>query len=308
MVYDCIIIGCGVSGSISAYLLARQGFSVLAIEKLPKYGEKICGGWISHRSISQLRQIDIDANELLFRGAASIKHGKIFQYGDCEAFDYAPDQFSIGTTRNNFDVFLSEQAMNAGAKYIFGEYVKEVSQENELYLVNGHYARKVILAIGARQFNKDAVLNQIPAFGISELVVGKSKIKTDTFYFYYDIGMLLPMEGRNALNYFWIIPVSVNTWNIGMGFLTACKNMYRQFKYCKERYAVNLFENMKTILEPRGNMLGTVDFSGGICPYHITGDFSGTCNPETGEGILNAILSGIQVANEVTLELKNKCS
>lgn len=307
MVYDCIVIGCGVSGSIAAYLLSRQGFSVLALEKLPRYDEKICGGWISHRSVNQLRKIGIEASILLSRGAVSIKRGKIFHSDDCEAFDYVPDQFSIGTTRNNLDNFLSEQAINAGAKYIFGEDVKQISQKKELYLVNGYYTRKVILAIGARRFGEEAVHNhQIPAFGISELIEGRAKVATDTFCFFYDEGMLLPEERRNALNYFWVIPISDNIWNIGMGFLTACKNMRKQFEYCKERYAVSIFESMKTVREPRGNVLGTVDFSGGICPYHTAGDFCGTCNPETGEGILNAILSGIQVANQVECELKTE--
>jgi len=305
MIYDCIIVGCGVSGSIAAYLLSCKGFSVLALEKLPTYGEKICGGWISHRSINQLSLIGIEVNELLSRGGASIKSGKLFNNETCETFDYAPTQYSIGTTRNNFDNLLAEQAMKVGANYIFGEYVKEISKLSDLYLVNGYISKKVILSIGARRFNNNVTIPQTPAFGISELVEGRAKIDSNTFCFFYDAGMLLPETKRNALNYFWIIPISDYTWNIGMGFLTACKNMHEQYAYCKERYATNLFYNMKTILEPRGSILGTVDFSGGKCPYHTAGDFCGTCNPETGEGILNAILSGIKVANQIEIELNS---
>jgi flavin-dependent dehydrogenase len=53
-VYDVIIIGAGPGGSLTGYLLSRQGLKVLIVEKeqLPRY--KPCAGGLTRRALNIL--------------------------------------------------------------------------------------------------------------------------------------------------------------------------------------------------------------------------------------------------------------
>ncbi|MFX0071002.1 MAG: NAD(P)/FAD-dependent oxidoreductase, partial [Candidatus Hermodarchaeota archaeon] len=65
--YDTIIIGAGPGGSTAAYLLARQNFKVLLVDKatFPRY--KLCGGLLSMKTIQLIESIYKESPEDLIR-------------------------------------------------------------------------------------------------------------------------------------------------------------------------------------------------------------------------------------------------
>ena len=107
--YDCIVVGSGPAGSTSAYHLAKQGHSVLVLDKakLPRY--KPCGGGVS--PIIQ-EWFDFD-----FSPAISLKSKTVYcTWEHDEAIAVDMGDYPIWMVRRDvFDYFLVQQAVKQGA-------------------------------------------------------------------------------------------------------------------------------------------------------------------------------------------------
>lgn len=146
--YDCIIVGAGPAGGTAAYHLAKQGRSVLVLEResLPRY--KPCGGGVSP---AIAKWFDFD-----FSPAISMKVDTIrftWKKGD-------PVETKIQTIepvwmvqRDVFDHFLVQQAQKQGAEVKDGTEVKSIEFKSDYWEVNtanGTFsARYLIAADGA---------------------------------------------------------------------------------------------------------------------------------------------------------------
>jgi len=70
-VYDVIVIGAGVAGSVAAWLAARRGLSVLLIEKRRMPREKVCGGCLNAAATAMLERVGL-GGVLLEAGASPV--------------------------------------------------------------------------------------------------------------------------------------------------------------------------------------------------------------------------------------------
>jgi geranylgeranyl reductase family protein len=129
--YDCIIVGAGPAGGSAAYHLAKQGRSVLILEKasLPRY--KPCGGGVSP-AIAQWFDFD-------FSPAISVKVDSLRFTWKLED----PVEAKIGikepvwmVRRDVFDHFLVQQAQKQGAELRDNTEVTGIEFKNDHWQVN----------------------------------------------------------------------------------------------------------------------------------------------------------------------------
>ena len=294
MVYDYIIAGSGIAGSVCAYELSRQNKSCLILEKEPDRFEKICGGGVSYKAIALLKSIGINIEEI-FSEETSIIDGHIFfRNNKFEMHNYKDGVFAMGTPRYIFDEFLLKQSLRQGAIVKYNEKVDAITKENNLYIVNNYKAYNFVCAVGAR-----GIANHIPngqSVGISGQIVGQSILPSDKFYFWY--------YSDSEDKYFWTFPIGKNLWNVGVWFKKPDSSMKRDFIEGMEKFIKPYFRlGYSYKIQPKGEFLGNIDqrsIDDNCCDG--IGDFAGKNNIKNGGGITSAIESAIEYA---TGELAN---
>lgn len=130
-IFDAIIVGGGLAGSVAALVLAREGAQVLVIERGNSAGAKnVTGGRIYAHSLERIVpgfagqapvERRIAREKLAFmtdRGAMTVDY--------LNAGDAAPTEVSYSVLRSRFDAWLTEQAEAAGAQLITGIRVDNV--------------------------------------------------------------------------------------------------------------------------------------------------------------------------------------
>ena len=132
-IFDAIIVGAGLAGSVAALVLAREGAQVLVIERGNSAGAKnVTGGRMYAHSLERIipgfaEQAPIERiithEKLAFmtdKGAMTIDY--------CNGEDAKSSQVSYSVLRSKFDAWLMEQAEEAGAQLITGIRVDNVVQ------------------------------------------------------------------------------------------------------------------------------------------------------------------------------------
>lgn len=292
MIYDYIIAGSGVAGSICAYELSKRNKSCLILEKGTARLEKVCGGGVPYEAIKLLENIGIDIGPLLNEDIRIINGCELF-YEDKtkKMYNHNSNSFSIGTTRNIFDKFLLEQAINQGSVIKYNEKVDYIIKKNNLYVINNYKAHNFVSAIGARGFE-----NKIPkgqSVGISAQIMGCSNLSSDKFYYWY--------YSNTKEKYFWIFPIGRDLWNVGIWFKKPDSSMKKDFNNCMEIIISPNFKlGYKYKINPKGEFLGNIDQRNIYRNnYEGIGDFAGKNNIKNGGGIIYAIESAIEYASKV---------
>ena len=120
MRYDAIVAGAGPAGSTAARILAREGASVLLLDRARFPRDKPCGGGVTLRAAA-CQEIDLGpVVERVVTGARfSLRLGETFdrRYGG---------PLTYMTQRRRLDAFLVEAAVAAGATFQDGEPVRGV--------------------------------------------------------------------------------------------------------------------------------------------------------------------------------------
>ena len=111
-------------------------------------------------------------------------------------------------------------------------------------------------------------------------------------------------------DYFWAIPIGQNTWNIGYWSQNNRKNVKANFIRGKQRWIESNCKGICSLRSPKGALLGNADFSkcievGG---FYCCGDFAGSNNLYTGEGIAQAVQSAQRTADIIIKQLNGGVS
>ncbi len=124
-IYDVLVVGAGPAGALLAYLLATQGARVLLLERagLPRY--KACGGGLPLKTV---RNLPFDASPVLDLPA----QGGILAYRGRPLLKATLDP-PLGwfVTRDRFDAFLVQRAVEAGARLLERTPVSAVEETGE---------------------------------------------------------------------------------------------------------------------------------------------------------------------------------
>jgi geranylgeranyl reductase family protein len=122
--FDVIVVGGGPSGAVLAYQLAKKNLKILIIEKavLPRY--KCCGGGVPRKTANL---IPFDISPVIEQEAV----GGIVTYQGRRLLktDVSPSLASY-VKRDNFDYFLVNKAVEAGAELLSDTAVTHIEQNN----------------------------------------------------------------------------------------------------------------------------------------------------------------------------------
>ena len=111
MISDILIVGAGPSGAFLGYLLARMGYAVRIIDKATFPRDKVCGGGISNKTIKLL---PFDISSVVQR---HIKGAFLTYKNQDTVVKDLGDRGGASVLRSEFDHFLLERAIDAGAKF-----------------------------------------------------------------------------------------------------------------------------------------------------------------------------------------------
>ena len=112
--WDAIIAGAGPSGSLTALLLARQGFKVLLLEKAAFPRMKVCGCCLSGLGVSILKSPDLQS-VLIDANAVPLKMLELRSPSSSSRFML---QGGMAVSREQLDTSLVQSAMRAGASFM----------------------------------------------------------------------------------------------------------------------------------------------------------------------------------------------
>ncbi len=292
--YDVIVVGAGPAGTTAARFAAKNGISVLVLEKDRDVGYPVrCGEAVSVNGIKEF----IEPDEKWI--ASRINKFSMISPDGSEVILPLEEEGLI-LERRIFDYELAKLAVKSGAEILTRAYVNGLIIENGK--INGVKfefrgerkevkARIVIGADGveSRVGRWAGLATNIPikemesAFQIT--ASGIDDIDPNTCYFYF--GRNIAPEG-----YFWIFPKSGGSANIGLGISGL---------QCKKKSAIKYLNDFMQEHYPDASVLTQV--AGGV-PCSVTlkkisanglmlvGDAARQVNPLSGGGIVSGMIGG----------------
>lgn len=308
MRYDAIVVGAGPAGSTAALTLAREGASVLLLDRASFPRDKPCGGGVTVRAASCQ---DIDLAPVVERTIM----GARFSLRLGPAFDRRYDEpLTYMTQRSRLDAHLVEAAVGAGAAFQDGESVRSVEvavNPDGLGGSGSSLAGAVTVRTDGGSYAARALIGADGANGVvgratgirpqcEEAVALEGKVA-------YPNGV--PADWRDFIGldfgwlaggYGWVFPKGDHL-NVGVGAWKYAAFTLRpklaEF-CCRYGFDAGALENL------RGHHLPVRVPGSRIArgPVAVVGDAAGLVDPLTGEGIHMAFMSG-RMAAQASLRL-----
>ncbi|MEX0801470.1 MAG: NAD(P)/FAD-dependent oxidoreductase [Dehalococcoidia bacterium] len=286
--YDAIVVGAGPAGSTAARTLAREGASVLMLDRARFPRDKPCGGGVTLRAASIQ---DIDLRPVIERTVT----GARFSLRLGPAFDRRFDKpLTYMTQRRRLDAFLAETAAESGAEFHDGEPVREIEIAS-----NGR--RTVTVRTETDAYEASALIGADGANGVAGRSLGvpvrrEEAVALEGNAAYGDgqeadwaslVGLDL---GGLAGGYGWVFPKGEHL-NVGVGaWKYAAFTLRPKLHDLCERFGFD----SASLTNLRGHHLpvrvpGSTVARG---PVALAGDAAGLVDPLSGEGIHMAFSSG----------------
>lgn len=318
------IIGAGPAGLAAAIALGKNNIPCLLIEKDRFPRGKICGDGLSGKVISNLNRLDPSfVKEIAGSGFATPSYAARFfsPQGRMLELGFKTDDPSIPPGfvchRMDFDHFLLGKALRHDrTRFLEGLGIERISKVNGVMVLEDATGKVIIeakLVLFAAAARRSLVRQLDPGYpgqvgegigirGYYRDVVGSDQKHAIEIHFFKE---LLPW-------YFWIFPYADGSANVGLALPESqAKKMDKSLKEI-------LFQIIHTNphLQKRfsnATLQGKIEahrlpvYNAGGCKvagdqYLLLGDAARLVDPFTGEGIGNAIVSGIKAA-----EVAEKC-
>ncbi|WP_020526318.1 NAD(P)/FAD-dependent oxidoreductase [Flexithrix dorotheae] len=313
------VVGAGPGGVSAAMFLAKMGISSVLVDKDVFPRDKICGDGISGWVLNIMNKLDPELNKKLALEPIQLNSwGARFVAPNFNQLDVPfknedaiQDGLPAGfvSKRMDFDYFLFKEARNNPLiKVLEGVSITEFKKENGFSLLQDNSgkvkikSKLVIFANGAlSRYSKLSGIKMEKRHyvaGIRTYYEGVSGMHEKNYIELHFLKELLP-------GYLWIFPLPNGKANVGLGMRSdkiskhkinlkeKLKEAIENVPYLKER-----FKNARIIEEAKGFglPLGSKKRSLSGDHYMLVGDAASLIDPFTGEGIGNAMASGMYAA------------
>ncbi len=327
--FPVVIVGGGPAGATASLFLSQMGVEHLLAEKSAFPRDKICGDAISGKALDVLNKVIPDSLTAFCKGRQSISStdGMIFGAPNGRtveiAFPKPKTELPIGIIckRADFDHFLFLQAAeNAQCHPIIGQ-VKSAVRDGEKWKVEvlegdmplRFSADHLLIADGAQSQLKKALHandrddNHFCA-GIRQYHAGIAGMHPQNYLELRFYPQILP-------GYLWIFGLPNAEANVGLGMLskdvkTRKANLRKMLADLIETQP-ELKERFKTATplenaQGWGLPLGSREIAISGAGYLLLGDAASLIDPFTGEGIANAVVSGMVAARIIGQSAEHK--
>jgi menaquinone-9 beta-reductase len=329
-----VILGAGPAGTATALKLSQLGIKCVLIDKATFPRDKICGDGISNQCVHVLQKW-LDPS--LVERFAVATHLQIDSWGlqvegtNRNGFEIPYKAFSAEKTempsgfvckRRDFDNFLVEEVRRSPLVE-FHENIEithferttercsvsfDTTEQRSVVLSDksGNFKIKTQLVIAAdgaqsrfaRQIGGIELDNQHFMASVKAYYKGVTGFHKDNFLEFYFLKDFLP-------GYFWIFPLPNGEANVGIAIVSEDVSKRKlNLKKCLEHVIETRFKERFTNAEIIGKIegfglpLGSKKRQLSGDNYMLTGDAACLIDPLTGEGIANALLSGVVAAEK----------
>ncbi len=324
---EILIAGAGPGGAIAAITLARLGIPVYLIDKEKFPRDKICGDALSGKVVEVLRKLDVSLLDRLQFSPIQVGSWGVDFYAPNRKLLHVPFKTNYVktdrapgylTTRLDFDNFLVEEArkypeihMLEGCEmksFDWKNGVWEIGLKNNPTILrpriliaadgaHSSFARKV----GNIQIEKDHYCGGVRAY-----YDGVTGMDPDNFIELHFIDDVLP-------GYFWIFPLPNGKANVGLGMRSdkiskkkidlkkLMERIITQDPVISQRFKnATPLSDIKGFGLPLGSKKRPISGEG----FMLVGDAASLIDPFTGEGIGNAMMSGLMAGKKAAQALE----
>jgi len=291
MEFDVLIAGAGPAGSMTGWHIAREGFSVLMIDKKKEAGVPVqCAEYIP-----ALLSKEITISEETITN--KIKGLRLY-FPDNSTYEFCAPGYILN--RSIFDKYLTLNAVKAGACLWLKTKFLRLENDKILLSKNGR-----LIEISA----KIIVGADGPNSRVSRLI--NRRYKDYVVAYQQELPLIEEMEYTEVYfdkkffgGYAWLFPKK-HSANVGVGVRTGykvkVKDLFHQF--------VERVVNVKKVLDtPIKTVTGLIPVGGPVKTTEnnilLVGDAAGQTHPITGAGISQAIVCGKFAAQAITNALK----
>lgn len=326
---DIIILGAGPGGCMTALFLSKYKIPCTIIEKAQFPRDKICGDALSGKVVEVLKKYQ---PEIIHQFAE-----KNYQIGSWGVNFVAPNLKTLRVPFKNQKKFYNEMAPGFLSKridfdnFLFQELKKsnfiqilentsyeKVQRTNDgwkIELNNGNiiHTKIIVAADGAysrfaKEYGNIKMEPKHYCAGIRTYYEGVKNLDSENFIELIFLKEFLP-------GYLWIFPLPNGQANVGVGMRSdvirkkkidlkkAMKDCIYQHPFLKERFKeAKLIDGMKGFGLPLGSKKRKISGN----HFLLVGDAASLIDPFTGEGIGNALMSGMFAAQTLQLAIQNQ--
>ncbi len=297
---DAVVIGAGPAGATAAFFLARGGMKVVLIEKEKLPREKVCGGGVQSRTLSQL---PFSFQEVVEAESSGMVFTRELRYGFVRR---SQKTIVYQVSRARFDNLLTQNAAAAGAKVLDGLAVSNVEAGGDGCSVrtsagDTFKSKFVVFADGVTSIGQKLLNPQESRFlqlGMEFDVPLVSKAGR------YDSTLVSVDWGTMPDGYGWIFPKKDHLV-IGCG---GPRNQNQSLRAYLGAYTRRLGYGESECQNLRAHPIPSLTRQTVVANerYILAGDAGGFVEPFSGEGISYAIKSGSAAAEAIIATLAGK--
>lgn len=317
-----VIVGAGPAGATAALFLAKAGIPSVLIDKASFPRDKICGDACSGKVAWVLRKLSEEATKEVFTQRTSLASWGIKFYGSENNELKVPFKLDYDTRsdtapgfiakRLDFDNQLIEWVRKNPLITLVEDlpitYSRRVA--NQIHLGNEkldvHYQADLVLAADgayskiAKDIMQLSIADEKNSLGLRAYYHGVEGLDEEGFIELHFLKELLP-------GYFWIFPLPNGEANVGLGIRA---DIRKKKRINQKALFKDLIEN-HPVIAPRfknARLNGDVQLHGLPLGGHadisadnliLLGDAAALIDPFTGEGIGNAMISGMLAAEVI---------
>ena len=324
-----VIIGAGPAGAATSIFLSKQGIDHIVLERAVFPRDKVCGDACSGRTTQVIRQANPDWLQEM-RGAPDDFQpmwGMTVVSPNGKAIDIpltanVADGMAKGfvATRLRLDNFLFEKMPSKHCRILQGANVKEIKRKDGRVTVIGsdsdsEFHISALLIVGAdgdksivrRHFIGNDENEKTNAIGLRAYYDGIKGMKPTFIELHY-----FPQVPSG---YFWIFPLPNGRANVGIGMLSGT---VREKKVNLRELMLSLIKDDPRLSDRFADAVLLDKIVGWGLPtftkeipvsgdnFLLTGDAACFIDPFSGEGVGNALYSGMLAAEAIRLSLEKK--